>query len=261
MRHQLGLGRLLPLGGSRDGAWITEGAAGPVLRGAAAPVRGVRLGRLRIGPADPEASEEPVVPPPPSGLAPGPLRIEADFQAWAGPGTPAAEPLPATAARLRAALAAAAERIGLTVTEVDLRVTGLLDVGVEESGDTRGTTRATATDASASGGAAASGTDHPVDLREPGDDEESRVVAAALAVPGVTRLTGALGGAGRAVHLESGPALPRRHVRVEIAVSGRERALDVAVAVRSAVGGALTDHPSVAVVVTAVDPPPAPGSG
>jgi hypothetical protein len=48
------------------------------------------------------------------------------------------------------------------------------------------------------------------------------------------------------------PALPRRHVRVELAVSTDERAVDVARAVRAAVSGALTDTPSVAVLVTAV---------
>ncbi|MGW0417238.1 nucleopolyhedrovirus P10 family protein, partial [Streptomyces collinus] len=33
VRHQLALGRLLPLGGPRDGAWIAEGAAAAVLAG------------------------------------------------------------------------------------------------------------------------------------------------------------------------------------------------------------------------------------
>lgn len=45
VRHQLSLGRLLPLGGPRDGAWITEAAAEAVLRRA---VRGVELSLIHI---------------------------------------------------------------------------------------------------------------------------------------------------------------------------------------------------------------------
>ncbi|MER7972318.1 nucleopolyhedrovirus P10 family protein, partial [Streptomyces sp. NPDC096080] len=67
VREQLGLGRLLPLGGARDGAWISEAAAEAVLRRAAGEVPGVRLGRLRLALADPQETAEPVVPPPPSG--------------------------------------------------------------------------------------------------------------------------------------------------------------------------------------------------
>lgn len=92
VRHQLGLGRLLPLGGPRDGAWITEGAADSVLRCAAAPVRGIRLGTLRIALADPDQSYDPAVPPPPSALPPGPLRISAEFTASADPTAPASNP-------------------------------------------------------------------------------------------------------------------------------------------------------------------------
>jgi hypothetical protein len=65
VRHQLGLGRLLPLGGPRDGAWIAEGAAGTVLRRAVDGVAGVRLGALRIAAVDPAGGYEPAVPPPP----------------------------------------------------------------------------------------------------------------------------------------------------------------------------------------------------
>ncbi|EGX54835.1 hypothetical protein SZN_35907, partial [Streptomyces zinciresistens K42] len=67
--------------------------------------------------------------------------------------------------------------------------------------------------------------------------------------------TGALGGAGRAVHVDARrgeAALPRRHVRVEIAVGAGHRAVDVAREVRARVGEALVDRPSVAVLVTAV---------
>ncbi|MYU64115.1 nucleopolyhedrovirus P10 family protein, partial [Streptomyces sp. SID69] len=50
VRHQVGLGRLLPLGGPGDGAWIAEDAAGAALRVAVADgLPGVRLGALRIG--------------------------------------------------------------------------------------------------------------------------------------------------------------------------------------------------------------------
>ncbi|MFD4527222.1 nucleopolyhedrovirus P10 family protein [Streptomyces sp. NPDC058470] len=230
VRHQLGLGRLLPLGGPRDGAWITEEAADSLLRRAAAPVRGVRLGTLRIALADPEQSYDPAVLAPPSALPPGPLRVSADFTASADPTAPGAEPLPTTAARLRRALATAAtERLGLKVTEVDLRVAGFLE-GDREPAVVR-----------------------PDDVRpaaEPTAAEEALVATAALSVPGVLHLTEVLD---RPVRIEDGRggegALPRRHVRVEVAVSGR--AVDVARAVRTAVTNALPDSPSVAVLVTA----------
>ncbi|UUU34882.1 nucleopolyhedrovirus P10 family protein [Streptomyces sp. CA-210063] len=236
VRRQLGLGRVLPLGGAHDGAWITESAAEAALRRAAAPLRGVALGPLRISLAAPEASPdasayETAVPPPPSALPPGPLRITADFAASAAP---TAEPFPATATRLRTALSTiAAERLGLTVTEVDLRVTALLEDEEEP----------------------ATPAPEPPPASPPppaGDDEESRAAAAALAIPGVAHLTGALGGLGRAIHIATGPVLPRRHVRVELAVTEERRALDVARDVRAAVSEALPDHPSVAVLITAV---------
>ncbi|MFE7939582.1 hypothetical protein ACFU46_19745 [Streptomyces griseoincarnatus] len=123
VRQQVGLGRLLPLGGPYDGAWIAERAAGGVLRDAAGrEVPEARLDSVRIGLADPGTVVEPAVPAPPSALPPGPLRLTAEFAATA------AWPLPDTASRLRTSLAVAAtERLGLDVTEVDLRVTELLD--------------------------------------------------------------------------------------------------------------------------------------
>ncbi|SPF00611.1 nucleopolyhedrovirus P10 family protein [Streptomyces sp. MA5143a] len=244
VRQQLGLGRVLPLGGPHDGAWITEAAAEAVLRRATASMRGVRLGTLRIGLAESADVEAPAVPAPPSALPPGPLRVTADFLASAVPPT---EPFPATAARLRAGLAeAAAERLGLAVAEIDLRMTDLL--GADEPGGPL-LSAAPATTAPSGDRAPA----RPVRPVPQGDGEESRVTAAALGVPGVSRLTGALGGPGRAVHIDTGPALPRRHVRVELAVTEGRRAVDVAREVRATVGGTLPDHPSVAVLVTAVE--------
>ncbi|MET8081608.1 nucleopolyhedrovirus P10 family protein [Streptomyces sp. NPDC005303] len=227
VRHQLGLGRLLPLGGPRDGAWISEEAARAVLAAAAKDLHGVRLDAVRIGLADPEDTHEPAVPPPPGALPPGPLRLTAEFGA-----TPA-EPLPVTAERLRTVLAGtAAGLLGLELGEVDLRVTALLDEDAEPS---------------------------PVRQPEPprpaeterGD--EALATVAALAVPGVGRLTGLLG---PPVHISDrttgGGSLPRRHVRVELAVGADRRAVDVAREVRAAVGAALSDRPTVAVLVTAV---------
>ncbi|MEV5166067.1 hypothetical protein AB0K66_15830 [Streptomyces werraensis] len=123
VRQQVGLGRILPLGTARDGAWITERAVGAALRRAAERnMPEVRLDEVRVGLADPDAALEPAVPAPPSALPPGPLRLTATFAATA------AWPLPETASRLRTALAVAAtERVGLDLTEVDLRVTELLD--------------------------------------------------------------------------------------------------------------------------------------
>ncbi|WP_330350204.1 nucleopolyhedrovirus P10 family protein [Streptomyces sp. NBC_00582] len=230
VRHQVGLGRLLPLGGARDGAWIAEEAAKGVLREAVGEVPGVRLGVLRVAPVDPADADEPVVPPPPSGLPPGPLRVTADFAA-----SPV-EPLPATAARLRHALATAAvERLGLTVTRVDLRVTDLLERGEPVP-------RAAASPALPSAGPPLTG-------------EEALAAEAALSVPGVTGMTGALG---RAVRLETyeattGAALPHRHARVEIVVRADHRAVEVARRVRETVRTALPDHPTVTVLVTGVN--------
>ncbi|MDT0437785.1 MULTISPECIES: nucleopolyhedrovirus P10 family protein [Streptomyces] len=233
VREQLGLGRLLPLGGARDGAWISEAAAEAVLRRAAGEVPGVRLGRLRLALADPQETAEPVVPPPPSGLWPGPLRLTAEFTATA------AQPLPAVAERLRTALAGAADlRLGLRVAEVDLRATGLLD---EEPVPAPADPPA------------------PPRLDRPGDADENRAAEAAGAVPGVVAVTRSLD---RGVRIEERPAaegagsggdaLAGRHVRVEITVAAGHRAVEVAVRVREAVSAALPDRPTVTVLVTSV---------
>ncbi|MEW2073566.1 nucleopolyhedrovirus P10 family protein [Streptomyces sp. NPDC012403] len=243
VRHQVGLGRILPLGGPRDGAWITERAAEAVLRRAVArDAPGVRLDGVRIGLADPEAATgEPVVPPPPSALPPGPLRLAVEFAATA------AEPVPVTASRLRVVLAeAAVERVGLSVASVDLRVTELLDA---EPGPV--------VEPVAEPGPVVEPVVEPgrEAVSEPSDpgSEAGRVAVVARAVPGVSRLAGALG---RSVHLAEHPgenALPRRHVRVELAVVADARPLDVAREVRSAVASALPGGPTVAVLITAVD--------
>ncbi|MFD5699053.1 nucleopolyhedrovirus P10 family protein [Streptomyces lasiicapitis] len=256
VRRQLGLGRVLPLGGPGDGAWLAESAARAVLRGSAERVAGVRLTGLRVSLADPDAGRlspdayVSTVPSPPSALPPGPLRISADFTAVM------AEPLPATASRLRTALGtAAADRLGLVVAEVDLRITGLLDE--DKSGDGAGEgarLNAAPDDLPLEGRHDQAG---PVD--EPSsaaDSDEGRVARAVLAVPGVTRMAGTLGGLGRAVHIEEHAAvqaLPRRHVRVEVATDAGLRTLDVARSVRATVTESLPDRPSVAVLVTAVD--------
>ncbi|MCH5673053.1 nucleopolyhedrovirus P10 family protein [Streptomyces gilvus] len=239
VRHRLGVGRLLPLGAPGDGAWIAEEAAAAVLRHAAAGLPAVRLDVLRIALTDPEDAHDPVVPPPPSALPPGPLRITADFAATT------TEPLPTTATLLRTTLATAAtELLGLTVTEVDLRVTELLDEE-QESAEAGVSSAVRPADAPTA----------PQRPTDPGTPDEDRVAAAVLTVPGVTRLTSALGR--RAVRLaedrETEGALPRRHAHVEFAVDVDRRALDVAREVRTAVSESLPDHPAVTVLVTAVD--------
>ncbi|MEV6958318.1 nucleopolyhedrovirus P10 family protein [Streptomyces sp. NPDC051207] len=272
VRQQLGLGRLLPLGGPRDGAWLAEAAAGAVLRRAARDVPGVRPDGLRIALADPEDTDDPVVPPPPGALPPGPLRVTADFAATA------AEPLPTTASRLRAALsAAAADRLGLRVTEVDLRVTALLEdlegsqeaaAGPGEAPAAEGSGRATPADDSGApdpagpgdatppGDAAPGSSDLP-DPSGPGDTSASgdaaRVARAVLAVPGVTRLTGVPGRPVRFQETAGAAALPRRHVQVQCAVRADHRVLDVAREVRARAAEVLPDRPTVTVLVTAVE--------
>ncbi|WP_329010126.1 MULTISPECIES: nucleopolyhedrovirus P10 family protein [unclassified Streptomyces] len=231
VRQRLAPGRLLPLGGSRDGAWMTERAAAAVLAEAAeAQVPGARLSALRIGLADSEDVRDPVVPAPPSALPPGPLRVTAEVAATA------ALPLPDTAALLRAALTAAADRLGLVVTEVDLRVTDLLDPSAERPPA------------------------HPAprapDAERSTDPDEALVAAAVLTVAGVARLTSGLSGRGQAVRVEqraTGAALPHRHVFVELTTAPAHRAVEVAQRVRAAVRETLEDRPTVAVLVTGVE--------
>ncbi|MGY1453080.1 hypothetical protein [Streptomyces sp. SS8] len=236
VRRQIGFGRLLPLGGAEDGAWIAERAAADVLRQAAAGLPGVRPGTPRLSPAGPGAGGKPAVPMPPSALPPGPVTISAEFEA----GTE--EPLPAAAERLRSALAEAADRrLGLVVAAVDLRITGLLggpDDGPrpeEPSGER-------------------TGTGETPDTGEAG----TPVGAAALAVVGVTRLAPELGGAARALRIvDTGPGdgagtAPGRRVQVQFAVAADHRALDVARAVRDAAARAAAAGAPGPVTVAAV---------
>ncbi|MFG2287966.1 hypothetical protein ACGFOU_18130 [Streptomyces sp. NPDC048595] len=230
VRQQLGIGRVLPLGGPADGSWITERAAAGALRAGAAFPAGVRLGTLRLSVADPGHAPEPAVPAPMSALPPGPLRIEADFAAVAD------RPLPAVADQVRTALLeAAVQDLGLVVGVVDLRVSGLLEPG-EETAPASRAPRPEPPVAS------------PVGERT-GATQEGRagIAAVALEVAGVARLAPALGGPSRPVRLTEGHAL------VQLAVAAGHRALDVAHAVREAVAAAQAAPSTVAVLVTAVE--------
>lgn len=212
VRDQLGLGRILPLGGPQDGAWIAESAAVTALRrSVTGQVPGTRLGAVRLALADPEHAPEPVVEPPASALPPGPLRLTADFSALP------AEPLPALAGRLRAALAAAAGEAGLVVAEVDLRVTGLLEQA-------------------------------PDDPVVPLPDRSGIVDAALAGVEGV--LAGSVLLEER--HTRGGTGGAHPHARVELSVRADLRFLDVARAARTAVWERLPGRPTAAVLIRAI---------
>ncbi|MFC5722467.1 nucleopolyhedrovirus P10 family protein [Streptomyces gamaensis] len=230
VRRQLRLGRTLPLGGPEDGAWILEcAAAGALRRAVAGALPGVRLETLRLDLAEAGAASRPAVPPPPGALPPGPLRITADFAATAD------APLPAVAARLRAALWSASEELlGLALDSVDLRVTALLDQPAEPDEPP--------------------GPPGPWEAESPAD----ALARAVRAVPGVARLAPALAGAERAVRVEDrtgeGPGSHTvRHVSAQFAVAAGHRALEVARAVRAATAAASPAPVTVAAVVTAVD--------
>ncbi|MFI8942091.1 hypothetical protein [Streptomyces syringium] len=265
VRQQLGLGRLLPLGGAADGAWITEHAAvGALRRAASAALPGVRLGTVRLALADPATAVPAAVPAPPSALPAGPLRLTADFAATVD------EPLPAVAGRLRAALwSAGAETLGLDLDAVDLRATALLD-GPEAVGTAEAVT-APERQADAESGAEAgteagtgSGTEAGTEAgtgsaTESGTEDDGSAARVVRAVPGVARLAPVLGGPAHAVRTrDRTDEEPGRHRQVQIAVTEGRCALDVTAAVREAVAVATADDApgpvTVAVVVTAVDP-------
>ncbi len=234
VREQLSLGRLVALGAPEDGAWLAERAAARVLRRAVAgAVPDARVGGLRLALAEPGTAAAPVVPPPPSGLPPGPLRIAAECAVGM------TRPLPEHAAAVRAALAgAAAERVGLTVSAVDVHVVALLDEA--EPGGV------------AAEPAAPTEPDRPA-LGEPSGDP---VAEAVLAVPGVLGLSEALpwlprtamprivptgGGA-------EGPA--RRLVRLQLVLDAGRRTLDVVRDARTAAAEAAAATSADPVVVS-----------
>lgn len=260
MRQQIGRGRLLPLGGPEDGAWITESAVGEVLSRAAHEASGARLGTVRVRLADPETAAEPSVPAPWTALPPGPLRIESEFSA------PAGKPLPGSAEQLRQALFTAAhERLGLVTAAIDLHVTDLLDDPALAAATTPPRPLP-----SADAGTGASHVATPGPLQRSPGQSPVRVLAARLAdvasaVPGVTSLATVSTPpiphtAERPAHpvrIRDSSEPPGRHVQIELATDETHRCLDVALAVRTAVTTAATaDAPgpvTVAVIVTATE--------
>ncbi|MFE7835971.1 hypothetical protein ACFU53_07900 [Streptomyces sp. NPDC057474] len=228
VRHQLDLGRLLPLGGPDDGTWITEQAAVRALGRAAAEIPGAWLDSLRIGPAPFEPVSEPAVRPPASALPPGPLRIEAAFTASLG------QPLPETADQLRSALLnAAAERLGLATVTADLRVTDLRE-GPEAGVKSRTTTRAMRPAPEA----AAARSSPPVTGTGSMQGPVGELADVATGVPGVARLTVGLGS--RLVKMEDQDDPPGIHIEVQLAVAPGHHPLEVARAVRDAIADAAT---------------------
>ncbi|MDX6356672.1 MAG: hypothetical protein QOF98_3575, partial [Streptomyces sp.] len=202
VREQVALGRLLPLGGPDDAAWIAESAAVRVLRRSAAGLPGVRLGEVGVllGAA---AEADVLVAAPPQGAPVGalphlPLRVEAAFEAAVD------EPLPAVAERLRDVLwAAARDGVGLAVAAVDLRVTGLLEDGLLEDGPLPPDDH----DEDAAGG----GQELGQAMALPGTAEA--LEATVRAVPGVLGLTRRLAGLGPGlrVHDTAPPHPPPPH--------------------------------------------------
>lgn len=246
VRHQLDLGRLLPLGGPDDGTWITEQAAVRALGRAAAEVPGVRVETLRVGSAPLEPVSEPAVRPPAGALPPGPLRIEAAFTASPG------QPLPESAEQLRSALLnAAAEALGLATVTADLRVTDL-----HEGPGTAVRSRASKGAMEPAPEAAAVRSSPPVagtgflwgPVRELAD--------VAADVPGVARLTAVLGS--RPIKVEHHDDPPSRHIQVQLAAAPGHHPLEVARAVRAALAEAATsDTPgpvTTAVLITETAP-------
>ncbi|MGS2587195.1 hypothetical protein [Streptomyces hebeiensis] len=247
VRERLGPGRLLPLGGPADGAWLAERAATAELRQAAAPVARAVLGRLRIGPdeaTDDEGTDGETAPGvdtggtglavrvPPGALPYGPLRIDGEFAAVPD------EPLPVLAERLRDVLVPhAVDRLGLRVRRTDLRVTALLDTPEEAE--------AAAREAAGSEAKVRRAADGPAEVHTTAPAAEAARLAAAVA--GVAHLTRTLGG----------PVVTTPdQVRVELATAAGHRPLDVVRAVRerlTAPGADVTGGLPVTVLVMAVE--------
>jgi hypothetical protein len=260
VREQIALGRLLPLGSPQDGAWITESAAVRVMRRAAAAVPGVRLGAVSLVAVD-RGGTAPALPQaaPVGAPARAPIRIEAAFEAAPD------EPLPQVADRLRLALWAAAEDgLGISVAEVDLHVTGLLDAQATDRGPQDG-----GDPAAGRGGADRGARTAPdaeaweTDDAEAGEalvpDAPEEVAAAVRAVPGVLRLSSRLGGFGSGVRVQDTDGtqgVPGRRVQVQFEVAAGHVPLAVARrvagAVRAAAEPGAPGPVDAAVVVTGV---------
>ncbi|UED83482.1 nucleopolyhedrovirus P10 family protein [Streptomyces profundus] len=244
VRRQLGLGRLLPLGGTAGrGYWLTERAArAALLRAVDVALPMARLDELRLAPADPAAqesqeSQEPAepVPGPPGALPSGPLRMTAAVAAYP------ALPLPELVRRLRATLAGVArERLGLDLVAVDVEVTELLGAAPEPTAP--GREPPSPPDAFGSGG--------------PGADA---VTDAVVGVAGVRELSSALDGWLGAVRVTDEAEPPSRLVRLQLVVEG-ERALpavlaevgDAAARAAASSGGPAPGPARVAVLVTGI---------
>ncbi|MFF3721633.1 Asp23/Gls24 family envelope stress response protein [Streptomyces erythrochromogenes] len=111
VRLELRPGRTLPLGGADEDIWVYESVAARTLRAAAEEVPGVRAGSCRIAP--PGGRGEHVR---------GPVTVHLEVTAEYG------HDLRATSEAVRrAAVRAADERLGLTVSALDVTVTDLHD--------------------------------------------------------------------------------------------------------------------------------------
>ncbi|THA87075.1 Asp23/Gls24 family envelope stress response protein [Streptomyces sp. A0592] len=109
VRLELRPGRTLPLGGADEDIWVYESVAARILRTAAEEVPGVRAGSCRIAP--PGGRGEP---------ARGPVTVHLEVTAEYG------HDLRATSEAVRrAAVRGAHERLGLTVSSLDVTVTDL----------------------------------------------------------------------------------------------------------------------------------------
>lgn len=261
VRRQTGLGRLLPLGGPADGSWLVERTALTVLRAAVDEVPGVRLRRLRIGPVSGADTEPPLAPGPPSALRPGPLCLQASFDAAA------TRPLPELADRLRATLWEAQQRrLGLTLHAVHLHVADLFEESEPTSGTSPGTSEpaidgSDERPATATTGPLLTGGDSPAAASDPLTRAAAEAAEAVTGVAALTRALVPLGGSWHPVHLtrsEAGAegAAPGSRVQVQVAVAAEHRAWDTAQAVRTAVAEALTGRApgplTVTVLVTEV---------
>ncbi|MDF3299236.1 Asp23/Gls24 family envelope stress response protein [Streptomyces tropicalis] len=110
VRMELRPGRPLPLGDHDEDLWVMEAAAARTLRAAAERVPGVRAGSCRFAPG-------------PAGGARGPVAVRIEVHA------PLSTPdLHVLAGEVRRRVLGAADRLlGLDVTDVDIRITDLVE--------------------------------------------------------------------------------------------------------------------------------------